>query len=117
VDVRSDNLFVRDSHMVLIDWANPLWCSVTRESVYWALGVEAEGGEPAAQAHARYVAYAQPIPAHAIRGALARQAGYFVDRLQAATLSNRLTAYFLTMLPPTVRWFAQALELPAPPAM
>ncbi|MCL4544568.1 MAG: hypothetical protein M1118_08220 [Chloroflexi bacterium] len=53
----------------------------------------------------------------AIRGALARQVGYFLDRLQAAALPDRLTVYFLSMLGPTARWFAQALDLPPPPGL
>lgn len=115
-DVRSDNLFIREGRIVLIDWPWAQWHSVARESAFWALGVEAEGGPPAPVAHARYLAHARPLPDRAIRGALARYAGYFTDRLQSAALSGSLNAYFLSMLAPATRWFAEALGLPAPPA-
>lgn len=114
-DVRSDNMFLRAGRLVLIDWPAAHWDSVARESVYWALGVEAEGGETAPRAHARYLGNAGPLPERAIVGALARQCGYFLDRLQAGMLGEALIAYFRSMLRPTVAWFAQALDLPAPP--
>lgn len=113
-DVRSDNLFIRQGCMVLVDWPWAQWHSVARENVYWALGVEAEGGPLATMAHARYLAHARPIPERAIRGALTRQAAYFIDRLQSGTLPASLNAYFLSMLGPTTRWFAEALGLPPP---
>lgn len=114
-DVRSDNMFLRAGRLLLIDWPAAHWDSVARESVYWALGVEAEGGEAAPLAHARYLAYAGQLPERAIFGALARQCGYFLDRLQAGTLGEALIAYFRSMLRPTIGWFTQALALPAPP--
>jgi len=56
-DVRSDNLFlVPGRGLVLCDWAEASQGSALEDAVYWAVGVELEGGGPARDAFARYAA-------------------------------------------------------------
>jgi hypothetical protein len=58
-DVRSDNLFlVTGRGLVLCDWAEATQGSVLQDAVYWAVGVELEGGGPACDAFARYASAA-----------------------------------------------------------
>jgi hypothetical protein len=56
-DVRSDNLFlVPGRGLVLCDWAEATQGPALEDAVYWAVGVELEGGGPARDAFARYAA-------------------------------------------------------------
>lgn len=58
-DVRSDNLFlVPGRGLVLCDWAEAAPGSALEDAVYWAVGVELEGGGRADAAYARYAAVA-----------------------------------------------------------
>lgn len=113
-DVRSDNLFLRPGALVLIDWSEAQWVSPAREGIYWALGVEAEGGPPAPTLYTRYLAGAPPIPEAATRAYLARFTGYLIDGLQAARSPANVQIYRRTMLASTLRWFASAMRLPSP---
>jgi len=56
-DVRSDNLFlVPGRGLVLCDWAEATQGSALEDAVYWAVGVELEGGGQARDAFTRYTA-------------------------------------------------------------
>jgi hypothetical protein len=113
-DVRSDNIFIRGGHLLLIDWSDPSWMSPAIDSVYWALGVAVEGGGPAPAVHERYRAYAPDPTEPAIRGALAFCAGYFLERLQSGESPPHVQAVQRRFLPPTLDWFAAATNLPPP---
>lgn len=69
-DVRSDNLFlVPGRGLVLCDWAEATQGSAVEDTVYWAVGVELEGGGPAGDAYARYAAAAGDASEAAVRAA------------------------------------------------
>jgi hypothetical protein len=114
-NVRSDNLFLRNGETILIDWDHAIIGTPAYDSVYWALGVEREGGGPASAAHARYEAIAGPVSADEVFGVLAFWTGYFVDHLQAAEsrpVNQQLRVEYLRLV---LRWLAEMSPLPAQP--
>lgn len=71
-DVRSDNLFATEGGaLLLVDWADWDTGSGVEDAVYWAIGVELEGGACAADALARYEAVAGRLPASEVDYAVA----------------------------------------------
>lgn len=115
-DVRSDNLFLRDGRMLLVDWPDAALKTPFLDSVYWALGVEVEAerfGAP--DVHARYLAHAGFISEHDIKEALAFCASYFTSTLQSASSPAHVQRLRLQYLRPTLRWLARELDLDAPP--
>ncbi|MCS6800351.1 MAG: aminoglycoside phosphotransferase family protein [Chloroflexota bacterium] len=114
-NVRSDNLFLRRGETVLIDWDHAILGTPAYDSVYWALGVEREGGGPASAAHARYEAIAGPVSPDDVFGVLAFWTGYFVDHLQAARsrpVNQQLRGEYLRLV---LRWLAEMSPLPPQP--
>lgn len=72
-DVRSDNLFlVPGRGLVLCDWAEATQGSALEDAVYWAAGVELEGGPPARATFERYAAAAGDAGAAAVHAAVNR---------------------------------------------
>ena len=123
-DVRSDNLFLRDGRLLLVDWPDAARQTPFLDSVYWALGVETEAEHlTASDAHARYLAHARLnyladarlASARGIKQALAFCAAYFVSALQADGSPPHVQALRLRYLSPTLRWFAREFDLDAPP--
>ena len=114
-NVRSDNLFLDTETAILIDWDHAILATPAYDSVYWALGVEREGGPPAAVVHAHYEALAGPLPEAEVLGVLAFWLGYFVDHLQAARsrpVNQQLRREYLQLV---VRWLVAFL--PPPPGV
>lgn len=72
-DVRSDNLFLAAGRgLVLCDWAEANPGSALEDAVYWAVGVEREGGGWARDAYARYAAVAGAVSDAEVQAAAAR---------------------------------------------
>ncbi|HVF56888.1 MAG TPA: phosphotransferase [Pyrinomonadaceae bacterium] len=114
-DVRSDNMFLREGRLVLIDWSSGGWGPPFIDSVYWALGVEIEGGPPAPGVHEQYLARANFASPGALKKTLAFCAAFFVNGLQVATAPPAVQSVRRRFLAPTLRWFAETHDLDAPP--
>jgi hypothetical protein len=114
-DVRSDNLFIRDGRMLLVDWSPPIWDSPAIDATYWALGVELEAGIEAEEAYATYRSHGLDPGAEGLRGAVAMLAGLLLDRLQGNSSPPHIAELQLQLLPHALRWLARELSLPAPP--
>ncbi|MFN8534565.1 MAG: aminoglycoside phosphotransferase family protein [Dehalococcoidia bacterium] len=114
-NVRSDNLFLRHGETIFIDWDHAILGSPAYDSVYWAMGVEREGGGPASAAQARYDAIAGPVSSEDVFGVLAFWTGYFLDHLQAAAsrpVNQTLRVEYLRLV---LRWLAESSPLPTQP--
>lgn len=111
--VRSDNLFVRDGRLVLVDWPIARWGAQAIDSAHWAVSVEAEGGPDAPRVHARYLAHA-PEAADQTTGAVAYVAGWLLCRLVERDGPDRVQRMRLRLLRPALRWLGRRLDVEAP---
>lgn len=115
-DVRSDNMFVRRGVPILLDWNQVVWSTPARDSVYWAVGVEREGGGRAPGVFARYLAAGGVDPGEAaIAGTLSWWLGHSIDRLQDDTQPLSGLLLRIDQLPALIRWLIELLDLPKPP--
>jgi hypothetical protein len=115
-DVRSDNMFIRNGAPLLLDWNQVVWGTPARDSVYWAVGVEREGGGRAPGIFRRYLAAGGFDPGEAaIRGTLAWWLVHSIDRLQDDTQPLSGLLLRIDQLPALLRWLVELMDLPAPP--
>ena len=104
-DVRSDNLFlVSGRGLVLCDWAEAAPGSALEDAVYWAIGVELEGGGTAREAYASYAAAAGRVEQAALRAATDRLIGLNRRRLQRPDEPIRVRELRLRELAVLERW-------------
>jgi hypothetical protein len=100
----------------MFDWDHAILGTPAYDSVYWAMGVEREGGGPAWDVHDRYEAIAGPVAPDDVLGVLAFWFGYFVNHLQAARsapVNQRLRVEYLALV---TRWLDRLGVLPPQPS-
>ena len=106
-DVRSDNLFlVSGRGLVLCDWAEATQGSALEDAVYWAVGVELEGGGPARDAVARYTAVAGDASEAAVHAAATRLFLLNRQRLERADEPVRVRELRIRELAVLERWLS-----------
>jgi hypothetical protein len=115
-DVRSDNMLVRNGAPILLDWCQVVWSTPARDSVYWAVGVEREGGGRAPAIFERYLAAGGVHPTDAaVAGTLAWWFAHSIDCLQDDELRIAPLLLRIDQMPTVLRWLVDLLDLPRPP--
>lgn len=118
-DVRSDNIFLRDEQLLLVDWPDATWQTPAVDSVYWALGVEVETGRDAREVHSIYSRYLPELDEQAIRYTLAFCLGCFIESSQRGGVPQRLVEMRRRFIVATAPWFSDLCGIglmPAPAA-
>lgn len=106
VDVRSDNLCLRDGRVLLVDWNQAAVGNALVDAVFFAPSLAMEGGPPPEEV----------VPPGAAPGLVALLAGFFACRagLPSPDWGPHLRSLQRDQLAVALPWAARELSLPAP---